>query len=620
MCGIAGTSGASFDKDLVSQMLSIMKHRGPDSNGYYLSDGIHIGHCRLSINDLSERARQPFISSDKSVAVAVNGEIYNYNVLKQELIGRGCSFTSHSDCEVVLHAYLEHGLEFIPELNGMFAISLWDGRRKKLYLIRDRLGIKQLYYARTRDSVLFASEIKALACYEGLDLSLDVQSFAEYLTFGNYFSNRTLNANIQQLEPGEIVTFDLRNNTADRKYYWQPVFSAANDDRGGDLSGKYLHVIEASVNRHLLSDVPLGSYLSAGIDSSSVVYWAARKTAGKIKTYTGHFSMPGFYDEAADAERISKQYGCEHTSVEITPQDFVQNMGKILWHLDEPRVGMGAFSQYMVAKRASRDVTVILTGHGGDELFAGYPVFKAIFGKSNVPRLVLNSSLRELMFAAYFALYPKIRREVGYYLPNLFALQSFGRVLQPAFHSEMMKHADPFRELDALKASSRTEYERLTMTYLKYFLPALFNVEDKISMAFSLESRTPLCDNAMLDLALSIPLSRKLINYELKHIPRTAMRGKLPEFVYALPKRGFPTPLKYWFRNELRKHVRDMIMDNLGTIDMFNKTEVIRILTAGQRTGPHTPLDEINAYKLWVILNLIFYFKQQKNRYCGYSA
>lgn len=615
MCGIAGIVGDLSDRKIVPLMLELMKHRGPDSRGFFLTEGVHLGHCRLSINDLSECATQPFISDKHKVAVGVNGEIYNFRDLKKPLLEKGYKFKSYSDSEVLLHAYLEYGLSFISELNGMFAVAIWDGEKKELLLIRDRLGIKPLYYAKTNNSFLFASEIKALSQYDKLDLSVDLQSFAEYMVFENYFSNRTLNRNIKLVEPGEIVKFRLSDTTIERKYFWKPVFNTQVFGRNGEVYDRYLDIIESSVSRHLIGDVPIGFYLSSGIDSSSVVYCSSKELGRDLKTYTGDFGMPGFYDESTEAAKIAKTFSCANIRVEIKPQDFIDNIEDVLWYLDEPKVGMGSFSQYMVAKQASKEVKVILTGHGGDEFFAGYPIFKAIYGKENIYKLISHSSPRELLFAIYFILFPLIRKEAGYFFPNIYSLKSSQNILAPDFFNSLLQDTNIFKELEALKYLCSNDYERLTLTYLKYYLPALFIVEDKIGMAFSIESRTPLCDNEMIDFALSIPLSTKLSGLELKHIPRTAMKGRLPDFIYKLPKKGFPTPLRYWFKNELRRHIMDYLLDNYAYINMFKIKEVEKVISKFQNSKLNTPFDEIAAHKIWILLNLIIYFKNQKQRY-----
>ena len=615
MCGIAGIVGNCPDRRLIPEMLDLMKHRGPDSRGFYQSDMVHLGHCRLSINDLSERASQPFVSEKDEVVVLVNGEIYNFKELRRPLIEKDYHFKSNSDSEVVLHGYLDCGIDFIKKLNGMFAIAVWDGRKSELIIVRDRLGIKPLYYSKIEKSFLFASEIKALAQYDKLSLTLDLQSFYEYLAFGNYFSNRTLNQEIKIVKPGEIIRFKLVDLKIERNYFWEPLFREQDFYPDDDVYSRYQEILESSVKRHLIGDVPVGSYLSSGIDSSSVVSYASRELNKELRTYTGYFGMSGFYDESKEARKIAKTFGCSNTRVEIRPQDFIDNFENILWHLDEPRVGMGAFSQYMVAKCASKEVKVILTGHGGDEFFAGYHVFKAIYGKRHFIKLLMNSSFRELMFAVYFNCYPFIKKEAGYFLPNIYSQKSLEKLLMPDFLYSLKQDTDVFQELNRLKVNCQDEYKRLTLTYLKYFLPALFIVEDKISMAFSMESRTPLCDNEMLDFALSIPLSVKMSGYELKHIPRTAMRERLPKNIYKLPKRGFPTPLSYWFKKELRQYIKSFILDNYHYIDMFKINNVEKLISRFQNANLKTPLDEIAAYKIWILLNLVVYFKNQHQRY-----
>lgn len=615
MCGIAGIVGDVADNKIIPSMLDVMSHRGPDSRGFFLSENVHFGHCRLAIKDLSQYGEQPFIDETQNVAVMVNGEIYNYNELKKPLAKAGYKFKSSSDSEVVLHGYIEHGIDFIKLLNGMFAIAIWNGNKKELLIVRDRLGIKPVYFTKTKESFLFASEIKALSQYDKVDLLLDMQSLSEYLYFENYFSNRTLNQNIKMVLPGEIISVTCGHTKIRRESFWEPVFRQQRDEWAGNIYDRYINVLKSSVRRHLDSDVPIGFYLSSGIDSSSVVYYSNQFLNQKLRTYTGCFGMHGFYDEASVAKEIAGKFGCTNTSIRIRPKDFIDNIEDVLWHLDEPRVGMGSFSQYMVAKSAAKDVKVILTGHGGDELFAGYPVFKAIFGKKHAFEFISKSSLRELMFIFYFLIYPIFRKEAGFFLPNIFSLNEIRNALDPEFMNCLSIETDALQELRAIKLKSENKYQWLTTTYLKHYLPALFTVEDKISMAFSLESRTPLCDNDMLDFALSIPLSMKLSNQELKHIPRTAMKNKLPDFIFNLPKRGFPTPLRYWFKNELKTFIKEYILDNLLHLDMFNPATVEKIILKCVDSKINTPLDEIRAHKVWIILNLIVYFKNQRNRY-----
>jgi asparagine synthase (glutamine-hydrolysing) len=613
MCGIAGIMAHSVDQRAVQAMLQIMQHRGPDYSRTLPFPPVCLGHCRLSINDLTESASQPFVSDDEDVAVIVNGEIYNYFELKEKLEAKGRRFFSRSDSEVVFQGYLEEGLEIISKLNGMFAIAIWDGRIGKLFLIRDRLGIKPLYYTQQNNRLIFASEIKALAVNDDVKLDIEWQSFFEYLSFENYFSNRTLNKDIHLVLPGEIVETSIAEKVkVSRRRYWAPTLSETSLPQE-DIYQEYRRISERSLSRHLLSDVPLGTYLSGGIDSSTVAYWASQQNAG-LKTYTGDFGLKGFYDEKTHAQRTAREFGCDSVVVDIGPEDFVKNFSKTVWHLDEPRVGMGSFSQLMVAKRASKDVKVVLTGHGGDEFFAGYPVFKAILANKKSLSVWLKSSAREKMYMLYFLLYSRFVPEAGYFLPNIFTVKQIKKLLKQDYHQLLHEH-DPLEEPRLLKHAVPNDYQRLFLTYLQWYLPALFVVEDKISMAYSLESRTPLCDNELLDFALSIPLADKLKDCELKHIPRTAMRGLLPDFLYSLPKRGFPTPLKLWFRNELSSFAREFIMDRLSLLDMFDSSQVEKLVRKHTRRKVGTPWDEIGAHQIWMLMNLAGYFENQKKRY-----
>jgi len=395
MCGIAGIVGEVEDKITLRRMLAIMNHRGPDASGLFSFGAVQFAHCRLSINDLSQEANQPFVSEDKSVAVIVNGEVYNFKELRNDLENNGFRFRSKSDSEILLHGYIHYGINILKRINGMFAVAIYDIKANKVFLARDRLGIKPLYYHYNKNKrLIFGSEIKALAQCAEVDLQTDYQSLSEYLAFENCFSNRTLNAQIKFVLPGEIVSMNIADYNLTRSYFWRPEFNYDFNSEDS-LYEKYLSTVEKSVNRHLLSDVPVGTYLSSGIDSSTVTYWAAKTLGGsELNTYTGSFGMEGFYDEGAPAKKIATTFQCANTNVSISPDDFIKNIEDVIWHLDEPKVGMGSFSQYMVAQTAAKDVKVILTGHGGDELFAGYPVFKVLCGQSQPMNLLQHSTAR----------------------------------------------------------------------------------------------------------------------------------------------------------------------------------------------------------------------------------
>ncbi len=614
MCGIAGIIGEVHDKTTLNRMVSIMRHRGPDASGFFSFGAVQFGHCRLSINDLSQEANQPFVSEDKNLSVIVNGEVYNFKELRADLENQGFHFRSKSDSEVLLHGYAHYGTNIIEKINGMFAVAIYDIKANKVFLARDRLGIKPLYYHHGNKRFVFGSEIKAIAQCVEVDLQTDFQALNEYLVFENCFSNRTLNYNIKSVLPGEIVSIDVSTLSLARDSFWLPKFNYSLSPSGGTYK-EYLSTVEKAVTRHLLSDVPVGAYLSSGVDSSTVTYWAAKILKGReLKTYTGSFGMKGFYDEWVPAKKIATAFQCQSMNVSISPEDFIENIEDVLWHLDEPKVGMGSFSQYMVAKTAAKDVKVILTGHGGDELFAGYPIFKVLYGQNQLMNLFRHSTSRELMFAIYFLVGPYFKKGIKYFLPEVNSPNNIRAMVHPDVLKEL-EIQNPYGALEKLKRTTENSYEFLTLNYLKHYLPALFSVEDKISMAHSLESRTPLCDNEILDLALSVPLWKKLQSFEPKHIPKVAMRGKLPPLVYNIPKKGFPTPLLFWFKHELQNFMREFILDNLEFARFFKREQVENLIRSHCRKKINTPFLEISAHKLWMIINLILYFKNQKYRY-----
>ena len=608
MCGIAGYVGELGDEGLLTQMLDLMQHRGPDARGQFRRPGLALGHNRLSINDLSPLGNQPFVTADGGVALTVNGEIYNYRELRRDLEHRGHQFKSQSDSEVILHGYREYGEDFFSQLNGMFAVALWDDSFRKMILARDRLGIKPMYYAQLPGAFLFASELKAIASCKAVELGIDEQALGEYLTFEHYFGGRTLNREIKMVRPGQIVTFAGSITT---HFFWKPEFGKTEPV---DVYEAYREHSRTSVKRHLLSDVPIGCYQSAGFDSSIVTFWANHEASKKLSTYTGTFGLPGYFDEAEDASRFAGSMGSPNQRVDIVPADFVECFEKLCWHLDEPRAGFGSFSQFQVARRAAQDVRVVLTGHGGDELFAGYPIYRNLLAFDHPLSFLKRSTPREMAIAACFAFYPLMAKAAKFRMPVVIPPHLWGGVLHGDALAALAE-TDPCASLQDIRRQSVSPAEEVTRIYLQEYLSSLFVVEDKVGMAFSLESRTPLCDNAMVDLALSIPLETKLKGMELKHIPRRAMKGLLPEGLYHLPKRGFPTPLRHWFKNELKPFVWEFILGGVKNCPMLDERKVIAVVNDFMKSRLPFPFDEILANRIWVIMNLIAHSQVQKRRY-----
>lgn len=624
MCGICGSVGPKASPARVTAMLQQMAHRGPDGEGLWQNGDWVLGHKRLAIVDLSEAGRQPMFSRDGRLAAVVNGEIYNHAALRKELEAAGAVFVSKSDSEVVLHAYRAWGRDSFIRLNGMFAFALADVERRAMFLVRDRLGIKPLYYCDAGADLTFASEIKGLvAANPERRWSIDATGLGQYLTFQNLIGAKSLFQSVRSVKPGCFLEVD--GGRVAEHAYWQPSFANIRKDASiEDAVGEFKAVFRASVGRHLMSDVPVSSYLSSGFDSTMVASEAARQLGSAPSVFTGKFPEGGWYDEVEGARLVAKLMGADLNEVAIDAAGFARVFDDVVAALDEPRMGMGALPQYLVAETAAKRGKVILTGHGGDELFSGYPVFKMALLADSASRgvgatLEAMRALRrsELPHLAYFGA-QRARGGIGaHFLPVLFPPSLQQRALQP---DVLRKVRDSWAvdDLTGIAEASRSAYEQILLTYLKVYLPGLLIVEDKISMAHSLESRTPLLDNAMLDLSLSLPAAIKLDGGQLKAVIKAAARDVLPPRLFELPKRGFPTPLGRWLRGPLQPWMRDRLCAPGSALtrlfrEDFLKATVERYVAA--MTARIRPLDEVPTHRMWMLLCLESWLRQHETRY-----
>ena len=545
------------------------------------------------------------------MVLAVNGEIYNYAELRDELRAKGHIFKSKSDSEVMVHAYEEDGIEFIKKLNGMFAFVLWDERSKEFYLGRDRLGIKPLYYAWNEKRLLFSSEIKGILEDDTFPRELNTSALVEYLGFENVFGDKTFFKNVCLLPAGNVLS--LIDGESRLWSYWDP--ECARGDDGTDIDDQvetFREILTRAVERHLISDVPTGCYLSGGFDSTSVATIATELSGDPVLTFTGRFNEGAKYDESEIAGIVARQLHSVHRVVSIEAQDFVEHIRDVMFHLDEPKVGFGSFSQYIVAKAAAEHVKVILTGHGGDELFCGYPIFKVARFQESHPgswlRLLKAPAYftpGELPYFAYFAGGALLNSDIRFGLPTLFSQGERKSLFCDGFQEEAAD-LDATKDLRQLvERCGGSPMEKIQYLYLKTYLPSLFIVEDKIGMAHSLESRTPLCDNEMVDFALSIPPDRKLHNAELKYIVKQGMREKLPESLYRAGKKGFPTPVSKWLRGKIGKFAREILLDGAADRRNIVRRRRIETLLRNHKLGVFgSPFDEIRAHKIWMLMNL----------------
>ena len=606
MCGIAGLIGADAD-DInrhLPRMIERISHRGPDGNGQWHSPDykVALGHTRLAIIDTSDAGAQPMHLDTAGLHLVVNGEIYNYPELRRDLEDTyGIQCQSNCDSEIILHGYAHEGSAFFQRMNGMFAFALVDQEKKRVHLVRDRLGIKPLYLCQKGNRIAFASEIKSLiAGFDVDEWAIDRRGLSEYLCYQTPMDGRTLFDSVSLLRPGHHMVVDLETlSITDDRPYWTSQQQAVEQDFPAALK-KMKQCFKESVNRHLLSDVPVAATLSAGFDSAGVTAQAAKITGRGLDGYTGAFGADGgWYDETQAAADLMQSIQGKHHIVDMGAGDFLTHFDDLIYALDEPRMGMGAFPQYMVARHAAEDFKVILTGHGGDELFSGYPVFKLARQGG-----WLSARKAELPHLVYFAL-SKLRSvlsgEYGRHMPVLWDRRA---------RQKLFGRRDDVTTWDFLSQVQEKEtsaINRIFQTYLNVYLPGLLVVEDKISMAHAIESRTPILDNEMLALSLSIPQETKLHQGRLKALIKDMARDLLPESYYSQPKRGFPTPLRQWLRGSLSNVVSDRLLcDDTPLHRIMDKNGLRRWVRSYQKSWKRhvRPLDEIQSHQIWQLLSL----------------
>jgi asparagine synthase (glutamine-hydrolysing) len=604
MCGIAGavsltrTPIGDLDRALWT-MSELVAHRGPDGQGFWQEPGSACGlaHRRLAIIDLSPSGHQPMTAPDGTV-ISYNGEIYNYLELRDELEG-GWRFRSRSDTETILAAYARWGTDCLAHLRGMFAFALWDGER--LFAARDRFGIKPFYYAVVDEVLYFASEIKALLPFLP-EIATDAEALAEYLTFQYTLGERSLFRHVQVLLPGHLLL--VENGTVRVSRYWDIRYDIDFEHREPWFVHEMRSRMHESIAMHLRSDVPVGTYLSGGIDSSLIAILSAHTGAsGKIGFHGKFTQVPG-YDESAFAEITAHTADLTLHQIDITPRDFCDSIEKVIYHLDHPVAGPGAFPQYLVSRLAAQHVKVVLGGQGGDEIFGGYARYLIAYFEQCITAAI-DGTYRNGNFVV----------TAESIIPHLSALQEYKPLLQQFFAKGMFgpldaryfrlidRSVDMEEEVDWAELDRAGVFERFraifnsernvrkeayldSMTHFdfKCLLPALLQVEDRMSMAHGLEARVPLLDAPLIEFAATVPADVKFKDGQMKHLIKTAFRDDLPpELMQRRDKMGFPVPFNEWLSGDIREFVGDIFssqaarhrefFDGQAILANFTKTE-----------------------------------------------
>ena len=611
MCGICGFTWQ--DEALVKRMAAVMAHRGPDQEGWHTEPGLSLGHRRLSIIDLSENGRQPMFSEDGSVVLVFNGEIYNFQELRPDLEARGHRFASNSDSEVIIHGYEAYGIDVIHRLRGMFAFALWDAKTGELFLVRDRIGIKPLYYHQRDSQLAFASEIKAILEYDRVERALNRQALFDYLGFEFVPAPNTMFEGVYKIPAGHYVRW--RGGQADLTPYWDLKFNGRPAPRYEDAVAQQRILLDEAVKSHLVSDVPLGVFLSGGLDSSTIVAMMRRHISGPLRTFTIGYEDKTF-SELDYARIVADHFETEHHVLmldDIRPQ-YVE---RALWHLDEPMTDLSTVPLYLLCQKVKEYVTVCLSGEGADESFAGYDRFKA----SKLWRYyaILPRALRRGLVSDLVRRLPDqpqkkgainmIKRFIeGADLPRdggHLRWQYFSNpvLVEGLFNAEFKAAAelDAFRQVrehnrrcDAADIINREIY--LDMRFM--MTDSVLMKVDKMSMASSLEVRVPLLDTPLVEYMAGLPGEWKLKGMNTKHIFRSALEGILPDKIVHRGKQGYSLPVKHLLRGRLKNYMVELLNDSSIITENMNRAYVNQLIEE------HCARVHNHNHVLWGLINV----------------
>jgi asparagine synthase (glutamine-hydrolysing) len=635
MCGVAGyvclsNSQKAPPSRSLAVMAKLLAHRGPDGNGEWrrLDHRVGLCHQRLAIIDLSKEASQPMTGKEESKLV-FNGEIYNHGALRAKYLSKGRLFRTRSDTEVILASYEELGTECFSEFRGMFAFALWDERRSRLVLARDRFGIKPLYYTVQGGNLYFASEIKALLPFLPL-VSTDRSVLAEYLTFQYTLSGQTLFEGVWEVPPGHYVVVADGRVTVSK--YWDIKYEVEHGKPATYFESRLRELLDDSVLKHLQSDVEVGSYVSGGLDSSLIYSRASKHLGHGLKAFHGRFQGYPGYDESEYAQETVSARGGDMAICNITPTDFVENIAQVIYHLDSPVAGPGAFPQYMVSELASKHVKVVLGGQGGDEIFGGYARYLIAYFEQCI-KAAIDGTYKNGNYVV----------TIESVVPNLGVLQEYKPLLQEFWRdglfgpldqrflrlidrSHDLKQEVDWSQLDMQAVHDRffaifnnrnnvakeAYFDSMTHFEFKTLLPALLQVEDRMSMAHGLESRVPFLDHPLVEFMATVPADVKFKDGRLKHLLRSTFGSNVPASVMnRRDKMGCPVPLHEWFAKELK----DFFNDTVSSMESKNRPGL-------NASAIRKNFDSTGKFsrKTWALLSLELWHQQFHDKAAEYRA
>ncbi len=618
MCGIAGilkseASTTPAAAETLARMLRSIFHRGPDEDGVLVDGPLAMGMRRLSIIDLAD-GTQPIFDESGRFGIVFNGEIYNYKELREDLIQRGHHLKTHSDTETIVHLYEEMGEKCVDHLRGMFGFAIWDNQQRELFIARDRLGIKPLYFTTASGDFIFGSEIKTLLMHPAVQRSVDLTALSHYLSLKYVPAPRTLFEGIESLEPGHWLKIK-KGQIVQKQRYWDIDYSKSSETHSDEeWTDRLLLLLRETIGIHLRSDVPFGAFLSGGLDSSTIVALMAEQLSSPVNTFSVGFDGEGAQDELPYAKQIADVFGCNYHELKITSNDFLSLSEKVLWHLDQPIADQATIATYMVAHLARQHVKMVLTGEGGDELFAGYARYA---GERYSPLTRWLPSFAGHSIRAVANRLPSLRR-AKIAIGALTIGDEARRFANwfPMFKDDAKQHlfVDRYRSLSAGAESLFREHlsrcnatapvDRMLYVDSKLWLVDYLLLRgDKLTMANSLEARVPLLDHKLVEFAAQLPASMKLRGSTRKFLLKKVARRLIPPEIVDRKKQGFPIPIERWLRTEAAPVMRDLLSTETIERRGFFRADYVSKLIHGHTSGYadySTELWGLMSFEMWM--------------------
>lgn len=620
MCGINGIAStrAPVDRDMLEAMRDVLHHRGPDGRGLFLQDNIGLGHRRLSIVDIAH-GHQPMSNEDGAIVIVFNGEIYNHGDFRAALEARGHVYRSHCDTETILHLYEEHGLDVVDKLRGMFTFAIWDERRRRLFLARDRFGVKPLYYHHAADgSLYFASEMKAILATGALEAAINFAALPDFLANHAPSGDARLFAGIRALPPGHTLIWE--DGRIDVQRYWDLDFGDGDDGSqraDKDYVEEWSSLFQDSVRLRLMADVPLGMFLSGGIDSSAIAAVMSKMVSQPIQTFSVAFAEREA-NELEYARLVARRFGTDHHEVIVSPEAFFERLPDLVWHEDEPLAHPSSVALNFVSTLAAQHVKVVLSGEGSDETLGGYDRYRKTLYNVALGRRyhsLTTAGARKAVMTMLGAMplpggvRHKLQRTFLHLDPTLDSLYFDNFAVFPQDMLPRLLSADaraqigaihPYREMHRLldNVASATLLNKLLYVDTHTYLQELLMKQDQMSMAASIETRVPFLDHKLCEFSARMPERLKVHGLTTKRVLRESMKGLLPPAILSRPKMGFPVPLAQWFRGRFRWVLDEYVLgESAAQRGIFDRAFVAQLVERHQSSA------ENNAQRLWALVN-----------------